>query len=279
MDNKKFESLIELIINEDEEQARSLFHDIVVEKSREIYENMMMDEMGSDDEDGIGGQVGQMMDEISSEESGVIEGEDEEVMDFDDEEPVGDDEIIDIEGGEGGVETRLDSIEDKLDQLMSEFEDIMSAGDAEQGEEDMEQGEDDMEQGEEDMEQGAEDEMDDESMMEAIALKKVPVTHGDNGAYTKSPALTKPRVVSTGANPVKFSGSSEAVPTSPKAPSNQYTKGETQVTGAGNFKNVPGKDNFSEKGESTPAPVKKDAASGTTSPVAESRRTTKRIVR
>jgi len=277
MDNKKFESLIELIINEDEEQARSLFHDIVVEKSREIYENMMMDEMG-DDEDGMGGQVGQMMDEISVEESGVIEGEDEEVMDFDDEEPVGDDEIIDIEGGEGGVETRLDSIEDKLDQLMSEFEDIMSAGDAEQGEEDMEQGEEDMEQGEGDMEQGEED-MDDESMMEAIALKKVPVTHGDNGAYTKSPALTKPRVVSTGANPVKFSGSSEAVPTSPKAPSNQYTKGETQVKGAGNFKNVPGKDNFSEKGESTPAPVKKDAASGTTSPVAESRRTTKRIVR
>jgi hypothetical protein len=267
MDNKKFESLIELIINEDEEQARSLFHDIVVEKSREIYENMMMDEMG----DGMGGPVGQMMDEISVEESGVIEGEDEEVMDFDDEEPVGDDEIIDIEGGEGGVETRLDSIEDKLDQLMSEFEDIMSAGDAEQGEEDMEQGEEDMEQGEGDM--------DDESMMEAIALKKVPVTHGDNGAYTKSPALTKPRVVSTGANPVKFSGSSEAVPTSPKAPSNQYTKGETQVKGAGNFKNVPGKDNFSEKGESTPAPVKKDAASGTTSPVAESRRTTKRIVR
>ena len=277
MDNKKFESLIELIINEDEEQARSLFHDIVVEKSREIYENMMMDEMG-DDEDGMGGQVGQMMDEISAEQSGVIEGEDEEVMDFDDEEPVGDDEIIDIEGGEGGVETRLDSIEDKLDQLMSEFEDIMSAGDAEQGEEDMEQGEEDMEQGEGDMEQG-EGDMDDEAMMEAIALKKVPVTHGDNGAYTKSPALTKPRVVSTGANPVKFSGSSEAVPTSPKAPSNQYTKGETQVKGAGNFKNVPGKDNFSEKGESTPAPVKKDAASGTTSPVAESRRTTKRIVR
>ena len=277
MDNKKFESLIELIINEDEEQARSLFHDIVVEKSREIYENMMMDEMG-DDEDGMGGQVGQMMDEISAEQSGVIEGEDEEVMDFDDEEPVDDDEIIDIEGGEGGVETRLDSIEDKLDQLMSEFEDIMSAGDAEQGEEDMEQGEEDMEQGEGDMEQG-EGDMDDEAMMEAIALKKVPVTHGDNGAYTKSPALTKPRVVSTGANPVKFSGSSEAVPTSPKAPSNQYTKGETQVKGAGNFKNVPGKDNFSEKGESTPAPVKKDAASGTTSPVAESRRTTKRIVR
>ena len=46
MDNKKFEQLIDLIINENEEQARALFHDIVVEKSREIYEGMMDDEMG-----------------------------------------------------------------------------------------------------------------------------------------------------------------------------------------------------------------------------------------
>jgi len=60
MDNKKFETLIDLIINENEEQARALFHDIVVEKSREIYENMMNDEM----DEQMGGQVGQMMDEI-----------------------------------------------------------------------------------------------------------------------------------------------------------------------------------------------------------------------
>ena len=45
MDNKKFEQLIDLIINENEEQARALFHDIVVEKSREIYESMMDDDM------------------------------------------------------------------------------------------------------------------------------------------------------------------------------------------------------------------------------------------
>ena len=41
MDNRKFEQLIDLIINENEEQAKALFHDIVVEKSREIYESMM----------------------------------------------------------------------------------------------------------------------------------------------------------------------------------------------------------------------------------------------
>jgi len=43
MDHKKFEQLIDLIINENEEQARALFHDIVVEKSREIYEDIMND--------------------------------------------------------------------------------------------------------------------------------------------------------------------------------------------------------------------------------------------
>ena len=48
MDNKKFEKLIDLIINENEEQARALFHDIVVEKSREIYENIIAEEMEED---------------------------------------------------------------------------------------------------------------------------------------------------------------------------------------------------------------------------------------
>ena len=89
MDHKKFETLIDLIINENEEQARALFHDIVVEKSREIYEDIMSDEM----DEGMGGQVGQMMDEISAEEQGMTEEEDEEI-DFDGE---GDDDIIDIE--------------------------------------------------------------------------------------------------------------------------------------------------------------------------------------
>ena len=49
MENKKFDKLIDLIINENEEQAKDLFHDIVVEKSREIYESIMAEEMMDDD--------------------------------------------------------------------------------------------------------------------------------------------------------------------------------------------------------------------------------------
>ena len=40
MSNNKFESLLELLINEENDKAEALFHEIVVEKSRDIYENL-----------------------------------------------------------------------------------------------------------------------------------------------------------------------------------------------------------------------------------------------
>ena len=291
MDNKKFEQLIDLIINENEEQARSLFHDIVVEKSREIYESMMADEM----EEGMGGQVGQMMDEISAEEEGMTE---EEEIDFDYE---GDDDIVDIEPEDGmddedGTEERLVSIEDKLDQLMAEFEEIMGHEEGEEGdeedfgdeeEEDGEEGDEEDygdEEGdgeedygdEEDEEDYGDEEDSEEAMMEAIALKKVSVTHGDNGQNTKSTSLANSGQAGMDSKPVKFSGSSETVPTSPKGPSNFYSKGETQVKDANKWKNAPAQNNADL--ESTPKPVTKDAASGTKSPVAESRKTAKKRI-
>ena len=265
MDNKKFETLIDLIINENEEQARALFHDIVVEKSREIYEGMMNDEM----DEQMGGQVGQMMDEISAEESGVVEGEDEAEIDFDDE---SDDEIIDIDGGEEGeedgaeVEDRLVSIEDKLDQLMAEFEDIMSDGDADE----MAAADDEMAAADDEMAAG-----DEEAMMEAIALKKVSVTHGDNGVQTKSTNLNNSGQAGMDSKPVKFAGSSESVPTGPKGASNAYSKGETTVKGATSWKNAPAQNNADL--EKAPAPSKGDNGVNSKSPVAESRTAKRRI--
>jgi len=40
----KFEQLIEYVINDEEAKAQELFHEIVVEKSRDIYENIMAEE-------------------------------------------------------------------------------------------------------------------------------------------------------------------------------------------------------------------------------------------
>ena len=277
MDHKKFEQLIDLIINENEEQARALFHDIVVEKSREIYEDIMSDEM--DEGMNPGGQVGQMMDEISAEEEGMTEEEEEEI-DFDDE---GDDDIVDIEADDDmagdGSEDRLVSIEDKLDQLMAEFEEIMGNGDAEMGgdESDAEfddQAEEDGEDLTHDMEQDHDEEA---AMMEAITLKKVSVTHGDNGQNTKSTSLANSGQAGMDSRPVKFSGASETVPTSPKGPSNFYSKGETQVKDASKWKNAPAQNNADL--EKAPAPSKSQASgTNTKSPVAESRKpATRRI--
>ena len=205
MDNRKFEQLIDLIINENEEQARALFHDIVVEKSREIYENMM-------DEDNMmmnqpSGMVEDLLDEIGSEEAGMSEDEEFDIEDMDDDgEETVDIDMDDEEGEEEDLEDRVVDLEDKLDQLMAEFEEIMG-GDDDMGDMDS----DDMG----DMDDMGGDDMDGEEdpMMEAITLKKVSVTHGDNGVQTKSPSLSNSGQAGMDSRPVKFSGQSEAVPT------------------------------------------------------------------
>lgn len=278
MDNKKFEQLIDLIINENEEQARELFHEIVVEKSREIYESIMDEEMM--DEGGMVGEVGDLMDEINAEEAGGMteEADDE---DFDGE------EVVDIDADDVGddeeheeIEDAVIRIEDKLDQLMAEFEQIMGgeeevAGDEEDVAGDEEEVAGDEEEGEEMMEDEEEEE---DTLEESITLKKVSVTHGDNGAQTKSPSLVNSGQAGMDSKPVKFSGDTESVPTSPKGPSNAYSKGETQVKHAGQWKNAPAQ--AGQDLEKAPAPTKSQASGvNTKSPVAESKKSVKRIVK
>jgi hypothetical protein len=274
MDNKKFEQLIDLIINENEEQARALFHDIVVEKSREIYESMMDEEM-SEDDSMEGTQVGSLLDEISADEEGMTEEEEdlefddeEEVVMGDDDEEMGDDDM----DSEEDLEDRVVDLEDKLDQLMAEFESIMSDEEGEMGDEmSGEEGEEDMDM---DMEAGEEEES--EEMMEAVQLQKVSVTHGDNGSNTKTPVAANSGARGMASKPVSMGHGAESVPTSPKAPSNAYAKGETQVKGAGQFKNAPG--HKSQDLDSAPKPKHGDDGANTKSPVAESRKVTKKRV-
>ena len=261
MENKKFEQLIDLIINEQEDKARELFHDIVVEKSREIYESIMDEEMMGEEGEMVG-EVGDLMDEISAEESGeVVEAEDDEAdIDFDDEaEEAGDDLTHDMEmdhDEEGSVDKEdLGDIKDKLDDLMAEFEALMS-GDADMDEV---EGEEEVEINEEEME---------EEVMEAVQLQKVSVTHGDNGVQNKSTVPANSGAKGMDSKPVKFSGDHEAVPNGPKGPSNEYSKKEGELPGAGSFKNVPGgkaKVDLS----AAPKPVTKDGSANSKSPVAK----------
>ena len=285
MDNKKFEKLIDLIINENEDQARALFHDIVVEKSREIYESMMDEELdesaeeeleeGSEEEleegteeeleEGFGeeqggDQVGGLLDEIDAEEQGMTE-EDDEFADID-----MDDSMDGEEAPEGDIEDRVVELEDKLDELMAEFEEMMG-GDG--GEEDMGGEEDfgDEEGGEEDF--GDEEE---QGMMEAVQLQKVSVTHGDNGVNTKSVTSNGPKIPSNGAKANHLGGGD----TGGKGGTQGGLLNPAVKDIPGNYKNAPGKGNFSEKGEAAPKPAKGDNGVNSKSITSESRKMVKK---
>ena len=222
MDNKKFDQLIDLIINEDEEQAKDLFHEIVVEKSKEIYESIMEEEMMDDDlEEGMGGQVGDLLDEINAEEEGVSEEEEAE-----DEIDVDSEEIFDIEGDEDEgsseeVEDAVIRIEDKLDELMAEFEEMMGKEDDLEGRDDeMDADLKDIEdEGGEEVDVEVDDEMvaeaddeDEELVSEAVTLNKVPVQYphgGDNGENTKSPVDANSGSAGMDSKPVDFAKGDE----------------------------------------------------------------------
>ena len=244
MDNKKFEQLMDLIINEDQEQAQDLFHEIVVEKSKEIYESLMAEEMMDDDlEEGMGGQVGDLLDEINAEEEGVAEAEGEDDIEVDSE------EVFDIEGDEEEdssseeVEDAVIRIEDKLDELMAEFEELMGKND--NMDKDMDK---DM-----DMDMDMDVEVDDEEVVaEAVTLQKVGLQYphgGDNGENTHSPVDANSGKTGMDSKPVDFAKADEKGRPAPKA---------KDVDGASSFQNAPGKKNV--KLDNAPKPVSAQAS-------------------
>ena len=116
----KYEQLIEHIINDETDKARELFHTIVVEKSRDIYENLIDEQDLAE----IGGnEVEDLVDEITIDEQGMTEEEE-----GADEAPAMDaDEMPSEEGHEEAeIEDRVVDLEDALDELKAEFDALMA---------------------------------------------------------------------------------------------------------------------------------------------------------
>ena len=188
----KFEQLIEFVINDEDAKARELFHDIVVEKSRQIYENLMAEEDEDLEEGDMGGDASdELIDDVEAEEQNnmSMEGEEDDMsMDGDDEDAVdaGDEEgfsMGDESGDEPATKDDIMNLEDKLDQLMAEFEDLMGGDNMGN---DMGDGD-----GFGPDEGGDAIEMDDTEemgMMEAVSLKAAPkpVTSEEGGVNKKS---------------------------------------------------------------------------------------------
>ena len=204
-DRAQFEAMLEALINDDQQSAKEIFHNIVVGKSREIYEELLAEDFSQDSgnpyskqDEGMeeeeesmeeemeeeGAEEEESMEEEGAEEESDEESDDEEGDDADSEEDPfagADDEEGDDAGGD--MEDRVMDLEDALEDLKAEFEQLLAGEEAEEadhpGIHDM--GGDDM-GGMDDM--GAMDEEDGMPMMEYV--NKVPAPkHGDNGANVK----------------------------------------------------------------------------------------------
>jgi hypothetical protein len=208
-DRAKFEQMLEYLINEDKSKAEELFHELVVAKSREIYENLLDDDVqvdeASDEEDDEevdeeveeGFEMG--MDEVGADPADDMMGD---LEAGDDEE--GGDEFGDEEGGsEAATKDDVMDIKDALADLKAEFE-AMLAGDS--GEEDMGDEEDMGSDDEEEMgdEEGEEEEnpFAKENVREYVE-KVAPAKGGDNGTNVKSTLAGKNDMGGTTANIAK----------------------------------------------------------------------------
>jgi midasin len=233
-DLNKFEQMLEKLVNEDKVGAEELFHEIVVEKSRDIYESLLESDLEDDE-----------VDEATDEE--VDESEDEEVDESEDdaeldedfnldefeveadpmdammgdmEPPAADDMASDMDmGGEESADERIDDLEDALEELKAEFEKMMSGDDSEEAGDEMDMGDeeadDEMDMGDEEPEEEsynfeATDE-DDKEVEEATGKKseaetmreyveKVTAKMGDNGVNNKSTVAGKNDMGGTTAN-------------------------------------------------------------------------------
>ena len=212
----RFEQLIEYVINDEEQKARELFHEIVVAKSREIYESMMdesaeeLEEAVEDVEEGaMGGDAADnLIDSVEMDEESELnmEAEDEPEMGGDDEVEV--DAEVDSEGDSDEPATKDDimNLEDKLDQLMAEFEDMMNDGGAGDGDDfGADEGGDAIE-----MDDTAEmmPEMGTMPMAEAVTLKAAPkpVTSEEGGVNKKSTVAANSGARGAMAKPVHTTG-------------------------------------------------------------------------
>ena len=212
-DRTQFEAMLEALINEDQETAKEIFHNIVVAKSREIYEELLSEDFDvreeSEEEEEESVEEGENPFAGAEEEEG--EEEEEEGEEEEEEESGEDDADLDF-GGEddgetdGDIEDRVLDLEDALEELKSEFEQLMADEENEpehnDGVEDPDFGGDEFGGDEFGGDMGGEEEDELAGLMEYVN-KVNPPKHGDNGTNTKSIVAKKNDMGGTTANIVK----------------------------------------------------------------------------
>ena len=214
MSQKTLEKVLEHLLNHEQDAAGELLHTYFVEKGRSIYESMIQTDEQL--EEGIGGDpVSRFEEEVMADHDEIDEeemfSEDEEDGEEDSSEEDGDGSEHISGPGEFGhdedsekdvVENAMMDVEDAISALKAAFDQLVN-GEEEEHEDEF---------GGEESDEDDEDEDDEEhnGLGESVDLKKVSVTHGDNGdaGANKSPMSASFKKFDTGAGPAKFSGSS-----------------------------------------------------------------------
>ena len=246
-DKSKLEQMLESLVNDDQAKAEELFHEYVVEASREIYESLIDTEIAEEEEKEEDDEVEEATedDEEAVEEDFediAFEGDDEEGADPTDD-LLGDVEVDGEEGeeefggeeGEDSLEDKVMDLEDAVEELEAKFAELAGEEAEEPEHADMFGGEEGGEEGEEEVEDSFDQEL--ATMREYV--EKVAGGHGAEkkgageaaGANTKTPVAGKNDMGGTTANIAKGGegGGADKGLLSPK----------TQEDNAGNI-NVPG---------------------------------------
>jgi len=210
-DLNKFEKMLELLVNENKEAAQELFHEIVVEKSRDIYESLLEDE--DDVEEATDEEVDESDEDLDEADDEAVDESDEDLdenFSLDSFEVEGDDDMGPMdqtgdlandlgmnmddegeeEGEEGDMEDRVEDLEDALDDLKAEFEKMMAGDDEGDDMDDM--GDD---EGEEEPEEAfafesADEEDDDDEEVEESADEEVEEAEEETEESAKSASET-----------------------------------------------------------------------------------------
>ena len=82
-DRSKFEQMLEHLVNEESDKAKELFHQLVVEKSREIYEEILSEDFNEAKEEDE-----EEMDEAAEDDEDMEEGIEDRLKDLDPKNPV-----------------------------------------------------------------------------------------------------------------------------------------------------------------------------------------------
>ena len=243
--HSKYEQLIEFIINDETDKAKELFHNLVVEKSRSIYNDLVAEEMSDDMDENYGhdmeeaddsmDQTDDMMHDIEADHEGM-DGEDD-GMDMGDEHDMDNDGDMDYghEEGEGGMEDRVMDLEDALDELKAEFEKLMAD---EKSEPEHNDGEHDPDFAEEGVVREYVEKVANPGNSEGMPVGAV--NSYKSSTQKKSVVAGKNDMGGTAKNIAQKSTNEDPDGKAYKGPSNEYSKGEGKLKGAGSYENVPG---------------------------------------